>query len=85
MRWALALPRFEDPEDQDDPINWHGPVLAGDRLILVASNGEAVSVSPYTGALLGRMNLPGEPAVSPVVADGTLYLLTGNAELIALR
>ncbi len=85
VRWARALPRFEDPKDQDGPINWYGPVLAGDRLILAASNGEAVSVSPYTGAMLGHMKLPGKPAVSPVVADGTLYFLTRDAELIAVR
>ena len=85
VRWASPLPRFEDPDDLDDPINWYGPVLAGDRLILAASSGEAISVSPYTGQLLGRMDLPGRPAVSPVVADGTVYFLTGSAELVAVR
>jgi outer membrane protein assembly factor BamB len=85
VRWASPLPRFEDPEDRDDPISWYGPVLAGDRLIVASSSGEAITISPYTGQLLGYLDLPGRPAVSPVVADGTVYILTASAELMALR
>ena len=85
MRWVRALPRFEDPKDLEDPISWFGPVLAGDRLILTASNGDAVSISAYTGELLGYMDLPGKPAGAPVVADNTLYYLTEDADLVAIR
>jgi outer membrane protein assembly factor BamB len=85
VRWVQALPRFEDPEDLEDPISWFGPVLAGDRLILAASNGDAVSISPYTGELLGYLDLPGKPAVAPVVAGNTLYFFTEDADLVALR
>jgi hypothetical protein len=60
-------------------------VLAGDRLIVAASTGEAISISPYTGDLLGYLDLPGVPAVSPVVANNTLYILTEDAELVAVR
>ncbi len=85
VRWVRPLPRFENPEDLEDPINWFGPVLAGDRLIVAASTGEAISISPYTGDLLGYLDLPGVPAVSPVVANNTLYILTEDAELVAVR
>jgi hypothetical protein len=80
-----ALSHREDPEDRADPIQWFGPVLAGDRLILAGSNAEAVSISPYTGEILGEQDLPGAAAVSPVVAGGTIYFLTKNATLLALR
>ena len=85
VRWVLPLPRYENPEELSDPINWFGPVLAGDRLIVAASTGDAFSVSPYTGELIGYLDLPGAPAVPPVVADNTLYFLTQSAELIAAR
>ena len=68
-----------------DPIVWAGPVLVSDRLILVSSAGYAVSLSPYTGKLLGRVEIPGEAYIAPVVADGTLYLWTNDAQLVALR
>ena len=85
VRWVRALPRFEDPEDLEGPIGWFGPVLAGDRLIVTSSTGDAISISPYTGELLGRIRLPGTPTVAPVVANNTIYILTEDADLVAIR
>ncbi|MDH3596701.1 MAG: PQQ-like beta-propeller repeat protein [Rhodospirillales bacterium] len=85
IRWVQTLPHYKSPENQTDPIQWFGPVLAGDRLILAGSNAVAVSISPYTGEILGEQDLPGAAAVSPVVAGDTLYFLTNNATLLALR
>jgi len=85
IRWVTRLPRFENPEGKEDPIFWSGPVLAGDRLIVVGSNEEAVAISPYTGKVLGRLDLPGPVSLAPVVADKTLYVLTDDADLVALR
>ena len=85
IRWIAALPAYEDEEDQEDPILWHGPVLAGDRLIVTGSNGEAIAVSPYTGEYLGQIELPSAVELPPVVADGTLYFLSNGADLMALK
>jgi outer membrane protein assembly factor BamB len=85
IRWVSGLPRYEDPEDREGAIVWSGPVLAGDRLVVVGSNGDALAVSPYTGEVLGRQALPEGVRVSPVVADRTLYLLTMGADLLAFR
>ena len=85
IRWVTRLPRFENPKDKKDPIFWSGPVLAGDRLIVVGSNEEAVTISPYSGKVLGRLDLPGPVSLAPVVADKTLYVLTDGADLVALR
>jgi outer membrane protein assembly factor BamB len=85
VRWVTQLQRFEDEEDKDEPIIWSGPVLASDRLILVSSHGFAVALSPYNGHLLGQLELPDGAALSPIVADGVLYILTDEADLIALK
>ena len=58
VKWIHQMPRWEDPEDKDSTITWSGPVLVSNRLILVSSNGYAHSVSPYTGQLLGRVEIP---------------------------
>ena len=79
------MPRFEDEKSKEDPIFFSGPVLAGDRLLLVSSLGEVVSISPYTGEVLGKITVSGAVRVSPVVANQTVYILTDRAELIALR
>ncbi len=85
IRWVRPLARFAKPEKQDDPIHWAGPVLAGDRLIVAGSNRQALSISPYSGEVLGVIDLPDAVFLAPVVADNTLYFLTEGANLIALR
>lgn len=85
VKWVHQLPRWQDPKDKDEPIVWSGPVLVSDRLVLVSSDGYAVSISPYSGALLGHMAIPDGAYISPVVANATLYLLTNSAQLVALR
>jgi outer membrane protein assembly factor BamB len=85
VKWIHQLSRFKDAEKKEDPIVWAGPVLVSDRLILVSSAGFAVSLSPYTGKLIGRVEIPGEAYIAPVVANDTLYLWTNDAQLVALR
>jgi hypothetical protein len=60
-------------------------VLAGDRLIVTGSNSDAYSISPYTGEILGKIELPGRSHLAPIIVNGTLLMLTDNAELIAMR
>jgi outer membrane protein assembly factor BamB len=85
VRWIRPLPRFEDVKNREDLIHWSGPVLVSDRLVVVGSYGEALSISPYTGEILGRVKLPAGASLAPVVAGGTLYIITDKAQLIALR
>ncbi len=85
IRWVVRLQRYEDEEDQEDPLIWVGPLLAGDRLIVGSSEGRVEAYSPYDGAYLGEIEVSGGVAVAPIIAEETLLLLTDNAELIALR
>lgn len=83
--WVTGLPRFEGRETTSRPIIWTGPLLASDRLLVAGSNGEALAVSPYTGKVLGKEGLPDGVSVAPVVANGTVYFLSDNADLSAYR
>ncbi len=85
IRWVTRLQRFKDLKDRKGPLAWTGPVLAGDRLIVVSTHGVLLTISPYTGAILGGVELPASTVAMPVVADGTLYVLTEDADLIAFR
>ena len=85
IRWVTPLPRFEDAAARAGAIEWVGPVLASDRLVVASSTGEALAVSPYTGRIMGRIRLPGGAVTPPVLAKGTLYILTEDADLLALR
>lgn len=86
VAWVRPLPRWNNPEKQRNPITWFGPTLAGDRLVLTGSSGDALAISPYNGRILGRQKLSGAAAsVQPILVDGTLLLITEDGRLIALR
>jgi outer membrane protein assembly factor BamB len=86
VAWVTPLPRWENPEKQKDSLTWFGPVLVADRLVVTGTSAEALSISPYTGEILGRQVLsdPAAP-VGPVVADGTLLVIADDGRLAALR
>ena len=86
IAWVSPLPRWANEEKRKDPLTWYGPVLAGDRLVVTGNSEEALSISPYTGAILGRQALSGAASpVTPIVADGTLLVVSDDARLLALR
>lgn len=85
IRWVTPIGQFENPDDREGRISWAGPVLAGDRLIVSGSHGQALSLSPYSGEILGWREVPGGASVGPAVADATLFILTDSARLLALR
>jgi outer membrane protein assembly factor BamB len=56
-----------------------------ERLVLVSSRGEAVMLSAANGEVLGNLSIPAEALIAPVVANETVYVLTDNARLTALK
>ena len=84
MRWITKFINKLDDKGKK-PVQWVGPLLAGNRLILLSSHGRLVSVSPYTGAVLQEIKIGAGVFVSPIVANDTLYILNNKGNLIALR
>jgi outer membrane protein assembly factor BamB len=68
-----------------DRAVWSGPVLAGPRLVIVSSRGEAVGLNPKTGAVDRRLKIGSDALMNPIAADGDLYVATEAAELVAIR
>jgi len=85
LRWLTDLPRYDNPEKRRDPLFWTGPILAGGRLVLAGSNETALSVNPANGRIIGRQDLRGAAAVTPVAAAGMLFILTDDGSLQAFR
>lgn len=85
VRWISQLARFRNEEARRDPIQWSGPILAGDRLVLGSSRGLLMSVSPYDGEKLGSFEIDEPVYIAPIVAKGTLYVLTDDGDLAAFR
>jgi outer membrane protein assembly factor BamB len=85
VHWVTALPRWQDEEERKGNLTWSTPILVSDRLIIAGSNEEAYSISPYTGEILGRVEMPDRMIVPPLAANGTLYFLSDGADLVAYR
>jgi outer membrane protein assembly factor BamB len=86
ISWITQLPRWEDPDKRKKTLTWYGPLLVSDRLIVSGTNDDALSVSPYTGEILGHITLSDAAApFAPVVAGGTVLLVANDARLMALR
>jgi outer membrane protein assembly factor BamB len=85
IKWVTQLPAFEDPDDREDPIVWTGPLIVNNRLLLFSSDGRGVSLIPSTGQVANQIGIPGGTFIAPIMANGILYVLTNEAELVALR
>lgn len=85
VRWLTQLDTFKNQEKKKNPIFWSGPVLAGDRLWFVNSEGQYYSASVTDGvpSYVGTVDAP--VTLAPVVANNTLYLLDDSGKITALR
>lgn len=83
--WVRDLPRFENPEKKKDEIRWNGPVMASGRLLLAGSNEQLLQINATDGEILGQMDIGKPVSISPVIAQGTLYLLSDDGTLMAYR
>ena len=85
--WGVPLPNFvkSKPKRQSEVYAHHGPVVAGGRVIVASSDGLLRSFDPRDGSLLGTTEIPGGATTAPVVAGGTLYLVSRKGQLHAFR
>jgi len=71
-------------QKQNRPI-WSGPLLAGERLLMVGQTGELVAMNAKTGEIVKRIELKGAATLSPIAMGDTVYVVTQEADLIAIR
>jgi outer membrane protein assembly factor BamB len=89
VSWLTDLPAFKNQKNSTGPLRWHGPVLAGNGLVLTGSDGRIIVVDARTGVLLAdpadSLALNGSADLPPIAVGGTLLALTRDAVLTAYR
>jgi outer membrane protein assembly factor BamB len=85
IRWINQMPKYVKPKSQSGDIQYSGPVLAGGRLILTASNGQVVQFDPATGNYRTQFAVGAPVSLPPVVADSTLFVYDDLGRLHAYR
>ena len=85
--WGQDLSLFADrrPRRQAEIIGHFGPIIAGGQLILASSDGLLRFFDPASGQQTGAVDLPGGATSNPVVAGGTLYVVSKKGQLLAFR
>jgi outer membrane protein assembly factor BamB len=81
ISWVTKFPRF----DGDTPLAFTGPILAGGRLFVFGSDGRVVEAAPDTGKVVKEWDAGDSVLIAPVIAAGTLYVLTEDGTLTAYR
>ncbi len=76
VRWAATLPKAR---------TWSGPTLAGGKLWLASNEGALVGVDAQTGRIATQSDIGDPVFISPVVAGGRMFVLTDDADLIAMN
>ena len=85
IRWINQLPQYEKPKAKRGQIDYSGPVLAGDRLIVTGSNGVVVNIDPASGSFQSQTRVGPGISLPPVVAGSTLYIYADDGRLHAFR
>lgn len=86
IAWVVALQRLAEPDDHDsERLYWTGPVLAGGRLWLTNSIGQLVSFAAKDGEQQEMIQLDHPCYIPPVIAGKTIYIVTDDGTLVALR
>ena len=85
VRWAAQLDRFHNEKTKAGQLYWSGPVLAGDRLWLVNSQGDVFAVNAMDGTAKRFARLGSKITLAPVVAGRTLYVIDDAGKITAFR
>ena len=81
ISWVTDLPRF----DGDNPVILTGPILAGGRLIVAGSKGIVFEINPENGKIINKWDAGDTISIPPIIAGGTLYMLSEDGKLSAYR
>ena len=78
--WAVQLKM----KKKNQEIVWYGPLLSTNKLILVSSNGLVLSLSPFTGKTLSKINLDEKFLNNPIQVKKNIFLISKKGTLFIL-
>ena len=82
--WSKGFPTEVEREARRPlPVLYHGPILAGGRLLLASTVGPVYEVAPEDGEVLATFSLDQGAVAAPSVAGGVVYILSTSGLLFA--
>ncbi len=84
--WVKEMQHLSEPDDKmSDPVFWTGPVLGGGRLWMTNSLGELAGFSPADGEQTDKVEIDEAMFIPPVIANGIIYVVTDDGNLVAVK
>ena len=85
--WLTELPSLSQKRilQSEKNIQHYGPIIAGNQLIVVSSDGYFRFYDPETGEQKSKLKTKASATVNPIVVNETLYLITQDGKLRAFR
>ena len=80
LLWAVQL----RSQKGNTEINWAGPLLSSYKLLVVSSEGNVLSLSPFTGKTLSNIKLKGSFISEPIQVNEKIYLISKEGSLYIL-
>lgn len=80
-----ALTKKQKKKRAKHPRLWSSPILANGRLITVSSDGEAVALNAKTGAKEKTLKIGSPVLINPIAVGNMIYVVTDDADLVAIR
>lgn len=83
--WVTPLGAFTDEKRKRGRIVWTAPVVAGQRVFVANNQGKGVVLDAHDGRVVSRLSLPGPAEIAPIVASRTIFVLTDDGDIAAVR
>ena len=80
LLWAVQL----RSKKGDTEINWSGPLLSSYKLLVVSSEGNVLSLSPFTGKTLSSIKFKESFISEPIQVNEKIYLISKEGSLYIL-
>jgi outer membrane protein assembly factor BamB len=80
LLWSVQLKTNYD----GDEIRWYGPLLTSNKLLVANSFGTILSLSPFTGKTLSKLNFDEGFILSPFQIKNEVFLITKKGTIFIL-
>ncbi len=80
LLWAVQLRISKKGEE----INWYGPLLSTNKLLVVSSDGLVLSLSPFTGKILSKTKFDERILTNPFQVKENIFLISEEGTLFIL-
>ena len=79
--WTVQLKN----QSKKKSLNWVGPLLTSNQVIIASSEGVILSISPFNGMILGQINTDNDFITNPILSNKSIFFTTKKGKLLALE